>query len=105
MDYRGKVSKTKCLLQILLYAFDLEVESLPVPHSNYIQNKTKKSNLQTLQQLFPTTCCKVVGQGSVVVVVVVIMHLLIPHYPSKTELKKANYNNQPLKQWLCVNTP
>lgn len=105
MDYREKVSKTKCLLQILLHAFDLEVESLPVPHSNYIQNKTKKSNLQTLLQLIPTTCCQVVGQDSVVVIVVAIMHLLIPHYPSEIEPKKANYNNQPLKQWLCVNTP
>ena len=105
MDYREKVSKTKCLLQILLHAFDLEVESLPVPHSNYIQNKTKKSNLQTLLQLIPTTCCQVVGQDSIVVIVVAIMHLLIPHYPSEIEPKKANYNNQPLKQWLCVNTP
>ena len=67
--------------------------------------KPKKSKLQTLQQLFPTTCYKVVSQGSIVVIVVVIMHLLIPHYPSKIVPKKANYNNQPLKQWLCVNVP
>lgn len=97
MDSIGKMSKTKCQLQILFHAFDLGVESLPVPHSNYIQNKTKESKVQTLQQLFPTTCCEVVGQGWVVVIVVVIMHLLIPHYPSKIGPKKANYNNQPLK--------
>lgn len=72
MDSRGKLSRTKCLLQILSNAFDLEVESLPMPHSKYIQNKTKDCKLQTVQQLSPTACCKVFGQDRIVVIVVVI---------------------------------
>ena len=68
-----------------------------------ITNKIEPKELNHNRcKLLPTTPCNIVGQGRAVVVVI---NAPYPSLSLKNRPKESNYNHQPPKWQLCINTP